>query len=527
MPLTNAQTISFFETASQMAIPRATVQQMMNEGIGSVDDLSEFTKESIDNLASSLRKTLKTAPETGHFILGAKSQKRLTIAAEAVRYYETVDRPLCAANMKWNQVLSNFEIQWKSVTERSKKDPPETPKITKGTTVMKWSEAFKDHCHQYIGARNIALAYVIRDDSEVPEDFPDQGTTENGTINVPHAEEYGSIDAELITRANHDHPLFRVDNETVYMELEKATRSTQYAAAISPHQRRKDGRNAWLAIISQFAGKDKWEAELKFKEEILHTWKWKGSSSYKLELFASQHRAAFVSMEQCAQHIEYQLPNEHSRVKYLLTAIECGDAELQAAMAMVRADGSMRSNFEAAVAHLLPSCPVARKKRDNKRKGADISSSEAHNPNTANISSFGTKQGKGRSTGVQLRYHTSEEYQKLSHDQRKELDDWRKTTNTGKYSKNKKPKTKQKKVAFAAAVEKKVSERLKNIDDDAKTTQDFEAFIMSCIKKSNPGQPTSQPTNSGNSAAVNASSTSAKSVLQAIINRAKNAPSNP
>ena len=198
MPLTNAQTTSFFENASQMAIPRATVQQMGSEGITSVDDLSEFSKENIDNLASSLRKTPRPAPATGNFVLGAKSQKRLIVAADAVRYYETVGRPLTAANMKWSQVLSNFEIQWKSITDRSSKDPPETPKITKGTTVMKWSEAFKDHCHQYIGARNIALAYVIRENPAVPALFPEQGTNAAGTINVPHAAEYGLIDAELI-----------------------------------------------------------------------------------------------------------------------------------------------------------------------------------------------------------------------------------------------------------------------------------------------------------------------------------------
>ena len=91
MPLTNAQTTAFFENATQMAIPRATVQQMANEGISAVADLSEFTKESIDKLATSLRKTPRPAPATGNFILGAKSQKRLTVAADAVRYYETVD----------------------------------------------------------------------------------------------------------------------------------------------------------------------------------------------------------------------------------------------------------------------------------------------------------------------------------------------------------------------------------------------------------------------------------------------------
>jgi hypothetical protein len=43
-------------------------------------------------------------------------------------------------------------------------------------------------------------------------------------------------------------------------------------------------------------------------------------------------------MEQCAQHVDYQLPNQHSRVGYLLAGIENNDHGLQAAMAAVGTD---------------------------------------------------------------------------------------------------------------------------------------------------------------------------------------------
>jgi hypothetical protein len=54
-------------------------------------------------------------------------------------------------------------------------------------------------------------------------------------------------------------------------------------------------------------------------------------------------------MEQCAQHVDYQLPNQHSRVGYLLAGIENNDPGLQAAMAAVQTDkgpAGMRNNFE-------------------------------------------------------------------------------------------------------------------------------------------------------------------------------------
>ena len=69
----------------------------------------------------------------------------------------------------------------------------------------------------------------------------------------------------------------------------------------------------------------------------------------------AQHRNANILMIQCAQRVEYQLPNEMTRVKYLLDSIETSDSEFQANMALVRADktGKMR-DFEAAVAFIVP-----------------------------------------------------------------------------------------------------------------------------------------------------------------------------
>ena len=73
---------------------------------------------------------------------------------------------------------------------------------------------------------------------------------------------------------------------------------------------------------------------------------------------------AYVSMSACAEHIQYQLPNEHSRVGFLIDAIQCADACLQAAMASVKMDSGpncLWSNFERAVSHLLPYDPIAKK----------------------------------------------------------------------------------------------------------------------------------------------------------------------
>ena len=244
----------------------------------------------------------------------------------------------------------------------------------------------------------------------------------------PHSIEHGSVEAELIARASHTHALFRNGNSDLYFLLEEAMRGTSYAASIRPFQRNRDGEAAWKALTSQYAGKDKWEAEIKKQEQLLHTRIWKGQSNFSLEHFISQHRNAFVSMSACAEHVQYQLPNEHSRVGFLIDAIQCADAGLQAAMASVKTDNGpngLQNNFEKAVSHLLPYDPVAKKQATGiKRGSALISLMEAHEGPNITIAANDSKPSIGK-TGVHLRYHKHHEYKKLTHEQCHELSEWR------------------------------------------------------------------------------------------------------
>ena len=163
-----------------------------------------------------------------------------------------------------------------------------------------------------------------------------------------------------------------MDNSVVYYHLEEATRGTSYAASIKPFQRGTDGRVAWKALTSQYAVKDKWEAEIKHQEQLLHTRVWKGQSNFSLENFISQHRNAYVSLQASAEHMQYQLPNEHSRVGFLLEAIQCSDPGLQAAMASIKTDNGLEGIGTTLRSQLLTYCPVNQLlKRDQVDKRGD------------------------------------------------------------------------------------------------------------------------------------------------------------
>ena len=247
MVFTANQTTSFFEDPNQMAMPAATRAQLANEGLTHVEDLSDFDEDSLKQVAENLRRPGGRIPDpninaepgatipTPQFIFGAKSQMRLKVAAEAVRYYESVDRELTPSCMQWNTALKSFQQHWTALKERKEETVPDVPSISKSLAVTKWTEAFQDFLNRVIGTRMIPLSYVIRENDIVPAAPPALAT------NQPYSTQHGSVEGELIARASHAHPLYRDDNAKVYYYLEEATRSTSYAASIKPFQRRKGG----------------------------------------------------------------------------------------------------------------------------------------------------------------------------------------------------------------------------------------------------------------------------------------------
>ena len=174
-----------------------------------------------------------------------------------------------------------------------------------------------------------------------------------------------------------------------------------------------------------YAGKDKWGSEIKRQDDLLHTRQWKGQLNFPLEGFITQHQNGFVSMQQCTDHVEYQLLNEHTQVGYLLEGIVCPDAGLKAAMASIQTDDGadgMRNNFKAAAAHILPYNPVTKKTATAGSKCTAAQISLAEVGDVGEISSA-SKVSIGKSS-VHLQCHTPGEYRKLNNEQKMELQEW-------------------------------------------------------------------------------------------------------
>ena len=223
-------------------------------------------------------------------------------------------------------------------------------------------------------------------------------------------------------------------------------------------------------------------AEIKKQEALLHAQVWKGQSSFSLEKFIAQHCDASVSMTQCAEHAQCQLPNQRTRVAHLLDATQCSNAKLQATKASIKQDTApdgLSNDFEAAAAVLLPADPVAKRRASGKRGAAEtldtcaeISGSEVKKK--ANI-------GK---TGVHFCFYEQSEHNELSEEQKEELrQHWmdaklkKNQANDGREAGSSWKKIKEKSKKFVAAIEKHLN-KLKEDGKDEDNNENAKKCIM-------------------------------------------------
>ena len=107
---------------------------------------------------------------------------------------------------------------------------------------MKWTDALSNFSLQVIGKRTIPLSCVIRKTVVAPDPAPLL------IPNKPYANEFGSVEEDLIACATHTHPLYCDDNDSLYLYFEEATCSTMYTNSIPPYSRQQDRCGEWLVI---------------------------------------------------------------------------------------------------------------------------------------------------------------------------------------------------------------------------------------------------------------------------------------
>ena len=112
--------------------------------------------------------------------------------------------------------------------------------------------------------------------------------------------ESGCHHDELMERLPHTGPIFKHDNTSVFILLEKAASNTSVESTIKAFVIAKDVRGVYQAIITNHAGDTKYRAIHKKRMNMLQNVKWNGRL-YPLESHVSNHRQAADDIRECSE----------------------------------------------------------------------------------------------------------------------------------------------------------------------------------------------------------------------------------
>ena len=103
------------------------------------------------------------------------------------------------------------------------------------------------------------------------------------------------------------------------------------------------------AVVSRFAGKAVWELRIKEYQDYLMNRKWTGTTNQTLKAHNNRHITLFVATTEASDHVSHQIPNDRTRVGYLITIIESANANVVAALSSICMDDTgRRENFKTA-----------------------------------------------------------------------------------------------------------------------------------------------------------------------------------
>ena len=166
---------------------------------------------------------------------------------------------------------------------------------------------------------------------------------------------------------------------------------------------------------SQYVRKDVWEVNICGFEDFMKNQVWSGTTNTHFLAHASQHRKPFTNLQEAQAYVAAEIPNERSRVTYLLDLITCIYPSILAALSAIGQGGSgKRVQSQDAVAFSAPVCPVLRNANKKKRALPNV-----HIASTIGLSG-NVKSGKGK-TGVDLRYYLFKEFKNVPEDQQEKL----------------------------------------------------------------------------------------------------------
>ena len=401
----------------------ARANAIIEEGLSDLEDLYELADDNgVKTLCANVRKPAGTIAQPGWIApnpnpnnvqapriprpgqtIPAMCEQRLALAAYAAKIYNSLGREVNATALSRRQLMS-FKSHKDMVENHN--EPESLPDISKTFTVMKFLDQLPTHLREMLGVANIPLAYIIRETLTPPNPLPALITDR------PWSNGKTSIMDELIAHFPHEGPAYEADNAQVFSLLAATLSGTSSMASITRYQRTRNGRQAYLDLVTHNLGSAKWEKTVKAAENVLSSRIWNGKNSrYPLKIHIARHREAYNDLVRTSHQITYTPPNETSRVRYLLSSIQTSDPTLCSAKTTIQADPAKKDDFESASDFIMTVAPAPKPQ-------------QGRNQRIAALKTTRNKRGKvktGPRTGVEVWFYRRGEWSKLSKEEQDEV----------------------------------------------------------------------------------------------------------
>ena len=367
---------------------------IINEGLNSIEELVDIADDDgIKTLCQNVRKPSGTIPQPNWqepdpnprnlqapmiprpgISIPSICEQRLQIAAYGAKTYNSIGRSITTASLS-RERLREFRKHQDMIENHT--EPDSLPELSKTFTVQKFLDQFPTYLRELLGTSKVALSYIIRE-NDPPVQLPALDD------NAPWMEDNSNLMDELIDYTPHSGPSFNSDNARVFNILVNQLAGTSAIASTVRHQRRRDGRGAYLDLVMHHLSSAKWERTVEIAEKVLNERKWNGRNvRYPLKIHIAKHREAYNYLSRASEQITYDPPNETSRVRYLLQSIEKSDPTICAAKTTIKADSIKNNDFEEAADFLIITAPHPKVNNSN-RQNHNVSAINTSNNNSNN-----------------------------------------------------------------------------------------------------------------------------------------------
>ena len=299
-----------------------------DQGMDDLEELALLTDTEVENLCKVVRRPGGTIDnpnrndEDGDPVAGQpatitnpgqtvalRAENNLKMACYYLRYKQRVSRPLTAAsltliNVRGLRGLREWEDAHKDVDkpEIDSKDWPRT------------MEGLEEYLRGCLGVDGTPLAYVIRDDPEVPPiNLVDTFATHQDELiaRAPHRDAAGNFTATFLS-----------DRSKVWELLSNLTRDKDCWTYVRPAQRSRDGRMAFLALKNHFLGANNVDNMSARAERQLRGNPYSGEKRrWNFEKYVKLQKDQHTILEGLMEH-GYAGIDNRSKVRHLLDGIK-------------------------------------------------------------------------------------------------------------------------------------------------------------------------------------------------------------